>query len=230
MELNFNQPLLALDTSTQNASCALQIDGNKIISRFFRPDNGAKHTEVLLYLIDEMLKEAAIDIADLEAVIVGIGPGGFTGLRVAAAAASALAIAGDLPLGVVSSLALLAAEKISAAENQIILPCLDARMSEIYCGQYQVCNGELRQIAADKLLNQQDFEELANTKNALILGSATVYLSQDFLSDKAEFIFPELLPNAEKAFSLLNLVSWQTCRESVLLNYLRNEVADKPKR
>ncbi|MBP3194720.1 MAG: tRNA (adenosine(37)-N6)-threonylcarbamoyltransferase complex dimerization subunit type 1 TsaB [Cardiobacteriaceae bacterium] len=230
MELNFNKPLLALDTSTQNASCALQIDGNKIISRFFRPDNGAKHTEVLLYLIDEIFKEAAIDVAALGAIIVGIGPGGFTGLRVAAAAASALAIAGDLPLGTVSSLALLAAEKITAAENQIIFPCLDARMNEIYCGKYQVLDGKLRQITADKLLNQSQFQELVNTENALILGSATVYLSQDFLSDKSEFIFPELLPNAEKAFSVLDLVSWQTCRESVLLNYLRNEVADKPKR
>jgi tRNA threonylcarbamoyl adenosine modification protein YeaZ len=101
--------LLAIDTSGMNALVALgEADGTVVAER--RWAAGYRHGEGLLARIDEMLAAAGVPMAELAGIVVGTGPGAFTGLRVGLATAKALAYGLGIPIaGVATSEALLAA-------------------------------------------------------------------------------------------------------------------------
>ncbi len=120
--------LLALDTSTEACSAALLLGGEMRL-RFTLTERS--HAELILPMIDSLLVEAAIAIDDLDAIAFGRGPGGFTGLRIAAGVAQGLAYGAGLPVAPVSSLAA-TAELVRAGEGERILVCNDARMGESY--------------------------------------------------------------------------------------------------
>ncbi len=135
--------ILALETSTELGSCALWRDGE--LSVRLCPA-GRSHSETLLPLVRELLAEAALMVADLDAIAFGVGPGAFTGLRVACGAAQGLAVAADIPLLPLTSLEAMAA----ATDAEQVLALLDARMGEVYAGAYRrsddgyVLQGEIR--------------------------------------------------------------------------------------
>ncbi|MFO1393288.1 MAG: tRNA (adenosine(37)-N6)-threonylcarbamoyltransferase complex dimerization subunit type 1 TsaB [Steroidobacteraceae bacterium] len=120
--------LLALDTSTEACSAALLL-GAEMRLRFTLTERS--HAELILPMIDSLLAEAAIAIDDLDAIAFGRGPGGFTGLRIAAGVAQGLAYGAGLPVAPVSSLAA-TAELVRAGRGETILVCNDARMGESY--------------------------------------------------------------------------------------------------
>ena len=140
--------ILALETSTELGTCALWRDG----ALFERTcPAGRSHSETLLPLVRELLAEAGLKVGQLDAIAFGVGPGAFTGLRVACGAAQGLAVAANLPLIPVTSLETIAA--LAGAER--VLALLDARMGEVYAGHYQladggyVLQGEIRVAAPD---------------------------------------------------------------------------------
>ena len=106
---------LAIDTSGTNALVALgDADGTLLTER--RWPAGYRHGEELLTRIDEMLAATAVSLAELGGIVVGTGPGAFTGLRVGLATAKALARGLDIPIaGVATSEALLAAASLAGA-------------------------------------------------------------------------------------------------------------------
>jgi tRNA threonylcarbamoyladenosine biosynthesis protein TsaB len=122
--------ILALETSTESGSCALWHDG-ELVERFCPA--GRSHSETLLPLVRELLDAAGVKIGQLDAIAFGVGPGAFTGLRVACGAAQGLAVAANIPLIPVTSLEAMAA--LSGAEK--VLALLDARMGEVYAGCYE---------------------------------------------------------------------------------------------
>lgn len=121
--------ILALETSTELGSCALWCDG-AVTERVCPP--GQAHSETLLPLVRQLLGDAGWSVGQLDAVAFGVGPGAFTGLRVACGAAQGLAVAAGLPLVPVTSLETLAA----ASGEDRVLALLDARMSEVYWAHY----------------------------------------------------------------------------------------------
>lgn len=126
--------ILALETSTELGSCALWRDG--VVSERICPA-GKSHSETLLPLVRELLAEAGVKVGQLDAIAFGVGPGAFTGLRVACGAAQGLAVATNRPLIPVTSLEALAAQ----AGAGRVLTLLDARMGEVYSGSYQLIDG-----------------------------------------------------------------------------------------
>jgi len=127
--------ILALETSTELGSCALLRDA-EVIER--RCPAGRSHSETLLPLVRELMQEAGLGIAQLDAIAFGVGPGAFTGLRVACGAAQGLAVACDLPLIPVTSLETMA---VMAGASRV-LALLDARMGEVYGGAYLVAGDD----------------------------------------------------------------------------------------
>ena len=93
--------ILALETSTDFATCALWRDG-EVAERVCPP--GRPHSETLLPLVRDLLASAAAGVRDLDAIAFGCGPGAFTGLRVACGAAQGLAVVAGTPLLPVVSL------------------------------------------------------------------------------------------------------------------------------
>jgi tRNA threonylcarbamoyladenosine biosynthesis protein TsaB len=122
--------ILALDTSTEYCSAALWIDG-EVTERDVRA--GQKHSELLLGMIDALLRERAIALRDLDGIAYGEGPGSFTGLRIACGVVQGLAFGADLPVVGVGTLLAMAA----GTRAERVVCCLDARMHEVYHAAYE---------------------------------------------------------------------------------------------
>jgi tRNA threonylcarbamoyladenosine biosynthesis protein TsaB len=152
--------ILALETSTELGSCALWRDG--AVTEFRCPEK-RPHSETLLPLVRDLLAESGVRIGDLDAIAFGVGPGAFTGLRVACGAAQGLAVVAGLPLIPVTSLETLATE----AGGDRVLAVLDARMGEVYSGCYvragegYVLNGNIRVSAPGDVVLPADAGWLA---------------------------------------------------------------------
>lgn len=116
-------------------------------------------------MADELLAEAGIGRRALDAIAVGRGPGAFTGVRLAVSLAQGMALALDLPVVTVSSLAALALEA-PEEEGTAILAVIDARMGEIYAACY-------RRDGADGLLALDD--ERICTAETLVLPEARAW-------------------------------------------------------
>ena len=122
--------LLVLDTSTEWCSAALWLDGRVQARRVLAEQ---RHSSLLLPMVDELLRESAMSLRQLDGIGYGAGPGSFTGLRIACAVTQGLALGADLPVAGVSTLQSIAEQ--AGAER--VLTVLDARMAEVYWAAYQ---------------------------------------------------------------------------------------------
>lgn len=127
--------LLAIECSTEVLSVAVFASG-ELSERV--EDSGARHGDRLLPLIDAVLADARIEKLELQAVAFGCGPGAFTGVRMAVAAAQGIAYGLGIPALPVSSLAALAQEGFERGAVAPILALADARMGEVYAGFFDV--------------------------------------------------------------------------------------------
>lgn len=121
--------ILALDTSTEHCSVALWQDG-AVIERAVSA--GQSHSEILIGMADAVLAEGGKQLAGLDGIAYGQGPGSFTGLRIACAVAQGLAFPADIPLAGIGTLHAMA---LACAAPRVVC-CLDARMQEIYHAAY----------------------------------------------------------------------------------------------
>lgn len=139
--------VLAIDTSTEACSAALLWDTGEVRLRCQLLERG--HADLILPMVDELLSEAGCRLADLDGLAFGRGPGGFTGLRIAAGVVQGLAYGAGLKVAPVSSLAAVAYLATSpstsvpswpsgpSSPSPSILVCNDARMNEVYWGCYR---------------------------------------------------------------------------------------------
>lgn len=131
--------LIALETSTHLLSVALWQDGRIIERSLLHPNGGS---ELILPWVNQLLAEAGLTLAQLDGLALGVGPGGFTGLRLACGIAQGLAYGADLPVVPVSSLAAVALEaSAERGEGTKLYACLDARMNEVYTATYLLRDG-----------------------------------------------------------------------------------------
>ena len=117
--------VLAIDTSTSR-SCVAIIDGAKVLYSGFR-DGATAHGPSLPALVQE-----ALSVSDVDEVVVGMGPGPFTGLRVGIAFAQSFALAREIPVRGVCSLDAIAAQ---VTDKDFIIT-VDARRKEVYWARY----------------------------------------------------------------------------------------------
>jgi tRNA threonylcarbamoyladenosine biosynthesis protein TsaB len=131
--------ILAIDTSSSWCSVALAVDVLPPMVRHQQVSAGA--SQLLLPWVKELLNIAAMELTDLDAIAIGVGPGAFTGVRLGVAAAQGLATAARLPVLPVASLDAIAAMLVQspdfiAADIQDFAIAIDARMDEIYWAKY----------------------------------------------------------------------------------------------
>ena len=124
--------LLAIETATEACSVAL-LHGDALIERSEIAPR--RHAELVLPMAESLLAEAGIVRRQLDAIAVGRGPGAFTGVRLAISVAQGLALALDIPVVPVSSLAALAMQ--APRNGAAILAAIDARREEIYAGAFR---------------------------------------------------------------------------------------------
>lgn len=140
--------ILALETATEAFSVAVLADGRLFSHHEVAP---RRHAELLLPTIDRLLADAGISLQDVDAIGFGRGPGAFTGVRIAVAAAQGLAFGADKPVIGVSTLAALAQGALDQGHAQV-LAAIDARMGEVYAGCFTADDAGLAVAAGDEWL------------------------------------------------------------------------------
>ncbi len=148
--------LLHIETSTEQCSVALS-DNTKLLAHKSLLEDGFKHAAKLHVFIDEVLQEANISPAELDAVAVSAGPGSFTGLRIGSVAAKGLCFALDIPLIAIPTLQTLASPHWQRSK---VVALLDARRDEVYTATFDIGGNELTKTQAH-ILTETSFAELA---------------------------------------------------------------------
>ena len=139
---------LAFDTSAKAGSVALTEDG-KLLGESYQ-NTGLTHSQTLMVMAEDLLKQCGKTMADVTAVAVAEGPGSFTGVRIGVAAAKGLAWGGQLPCYGVSTLEAMAVS-LGAYEGHVCA-CMDARRSQVYNALFRVEGGKLTRISEDRAI------------------------------------------------------------------------------
>ena len=146
---------LAIDTSTTRLTIACENDGDFYE---YSMDNCVDHAKNIYSNINDLLLEAQLNIKELDFISIGIGPGRFSGLRVAASAVQAMAYTHEKNVVSVSSLSNIALVAIKQFSIDRVLVATDAGNNKIFSGSYQI--DELETIKAnvkDSLIEIKDF-------------------------------------------------------------------------
>jgi tRNA threonylcarbamoyladenosine biosynthesis protein TsaB len=136
--------ILAIDTSAVASAALVSDDALEGVVASFSTEDTRSHAEVLAPGIEQMLFEAGVSGNDIDALVVGVGPGPFTGLRSGIATARTLSFVWGKPLyGLMSldAVALEVAESTAAAPEFLVVT--DARRKEVYWARYSLPEGQL---------------------------------------------------------------------------------------
>ena len=169
--------ILAFETSAKAGSVALLQDG-KLLAESYQ-NTGLTHSQTLMTMAQDLLKNCGLTPSDVEAVAVAAGPGSFTGVRIGVAAAKGFAWGGQLPCHGVSTLEAMALQL--GAYNGYVLPVMDARRAQVYNAIFRAIDGKLERICEDRAIGLAELaEELKNLEGPIFLvgdGSNVCYNS-----------------------------------------------------
>lgn len=221
--------LLAIETSSSACSVALGLNGDVTAAHVVEP---RAHTRILMPMISELLAGAKLDITDLDAVVLGNGPGSFIGMRIGASVAQGICFAADLKIIPVSSLAAVAAEAMSDREVERVAVAQDARMNELYLGVYQRSETGIPVV---------DGEEVICSVDSVKLGDSPWHVAGDGWNRYPESLqsaggdvlgqVPVVVPNAQFLIEIAQAApDAAVLPEQLAPSYLRQKVAEKPAR
>jgi len=146
--------VLALDTATEVCAVALGC-GERVVE--LAETVGQRHSERLLPMVDALLREQRVTLADCAAIAFGAGPGSFTGLRIACAVAQGLAWATERPVVPVGNLEALAWNaRAVVPQAQRVATVIDARMNEAYFAVFDMSGAAPVELAAPALVAASD--------------------------------------------------------------------------
>jgi tRNA threonylcarbamoyladenosine biosynthesis protein TsaB len=243
-----SENILAIDASTEACSVAL-ISSEQVIHEFCLAPR--KHAELLLPMVDKILSRAGVKLTELDAIACSLGPGAFTGLRIAIATAQGLSYAANVPCIGVSSLETLACQAFSelrgsqAKHVDYVLTSIDARMKEVYFATYKQGRNGLPeligeeqviaplQIVLTKEITQQfgTLDETSNTFAMVKVGNGFQEYEFPSLFDSIQTTpQPILYPDARHMLPIAQqkLYAKQLTKPELLQPvYIRNNVAKK---
>jgi tRNA threonylcarbamoyladenosine biosynthesis protein TsaB len=139
----------AMDTATPATVAGVLLGDGRVVEARDDPPAGSRgqHAARLLALLEEALAQARVEWGDVDRLAVGVGPGGFTGLRIGIATARALAQAHGLPLVPVGSL-----EALARGAGGAVAGVIDARRGEVFAGVWE----DGRELIAPAALAPED--------------------------------------------------------------------------
>ena len=146
---------LAFDTSTKILTIALSDDDNIVAS--FHEDVGIRHSEILAPTIKDLLDSAGWKMKDIRLVSVGMGPGSFTGLRIAAATVKGIASGMPIKISAVPTMDAIAEGVAQSFDvGASVSPLLDARKGKVYACVYDVNGGKVNRKTDELLVTIDD--------------------------------------------------------------------------
>ena len=180
--------ILAFETSAKAASVAV-MEGSKLLAESYQ-NTGLTHSQTLMVMAEDALKQVGKRAADVEAVAVAEGPGSFTGVRIGVAAAKGFAWGKNIPCYGVSTLE---AMVLSLGVWQgYVCPVMDARRSQVYNALFYVNQGEISRVCDDRAIALADLkEELKNLPEPIFLvGDGSILCYNTLSKDVPNLVLP----------------------------------------
>ncbi|MBL4631650.1 MAG: tRNA (adenosine(37)-N6)-threonylcarbamoyltransferase complex dimerization subunit type 1 TsaB [Paraglaciecola sp.] len=186
--------ILIIDTATEACSVALEVN-EQIYNRFeICPQ---QHSQRILPMIDEILKEAKVTLQDLDYLAFGRGPGSFTGVRIATGVLQGLALGTGHKVVGISTLAAMAQQAYAQNNSEHVIAAIDARMSEVYFGQYRLKQNIMTLVGDEQVLPPEQGAALIKQHTELAgVGSGWQAYANLNSDKKVEVLSDILYPNA----------------------------------
>ena len=173
--------ILAFETSAKAASVALH-DGAKLLAESYQ-NTGLTHSQTLMVMAEDMLKQCGYTAKDVTHVAVAAGPGSFTGVRIGVAAAKGLAWGLQVPCCGVSTLEAMA--KNMGIYAGIVCAVMDARRNQVYNALFRVENGNFSRITEDRAISLADLgAELSQMEGEVYLVGDGSLVAKAALGDR----------------------------------------------
>ena len=223
--------LLALDTSSVACSVALQI-GDDVVER--HEEQPREHTRLLMPMIESLLADAGASLPDLDAIVLGNGPGSFIGMRIAASVAQGLAFGASLQIVPVSSMAAVAARVFVEHDAGEVIVAQDAHMQEVYLGIYRRGDADLPEEAIPECLHDlTKIVELEPGSKAVAAGYGWQRYPELLVAnrDRVTVASDELHPHASDLLRFAPTMienGDSVAPQDIVPAYLRQKVAEKP--
>ena len=179
--------ILALETSAKAVSAAVSEDGKILCSGY--QDTGLTHSRTLMPIVEHILKNTGLAVADMDAIAVAAGPGSFTGIRIGVAAAKGLAFAADKPAVGVSTLAAMA--RNVAFCDGLVICAMDARRQQVYNALFEAKDGRLTRLTPDRAIALEGLARMEEYMHrlGLVMDLQTLGVTEDMLESIAEGTF-----------------------------------------
>ena len=230
--------LIALDTATEWCSVGLaSTDISDMLTISRRISTG--HSAYLLPMLDQLLQQRQMLVSDITAIVVTVGPGSFTGLRIACGVAHGLALGQNLPVVPLSTLEVIAQRYKSQSLPTVV--CVDARMDELYCAIFDANNVRLSADFVSKpdeastrvitLLDGNPFNAAGNGWALAATKKTLMFSLVDQLDEKAYPQAGDMLClgvqqlNLDKILDKNGLRRQRWLAQDALPIYIRNDVA-----
>ena len=163
--------ILAIDTSAVTASCAIWEEDRLVANAELR--NQMTHSQTILPMVQDMLKNCGMTVKDMDALAVNVGPGSFTGVRIGVAAVKGLAFADNIPCIPVSTLHSMAQNVAGLPLDGVICGVMDARCNQVYTALFENKDGNIKRLTEDEAIS------IDQLKNQLISLKKSVFLVGD---------------------------------------------------
>ncbi|MGZ3411207.1 MAG: tRNA (adenosine(37)-N6)-threonylcarbamoyltransferase complex dimerization subunit type 1 TsaB [Xanthobacteraceae bacterium] len=179
--------LLAIDTALAACS-AIVFDSNKgvIASESLPMVRG--HAEALLPLVERVIANAAVEFIELDRIVVTVGPGSFTGLRVGVSAARGIALAAGKPAVGITTLRAFAMPHTGAGREGTILACIDARHDHVYFQPFDAMGDALDEA---RIILARDVASAAPEGRVRIVGNAGKMIDAVWPTERTEPIITQ---------------------------------------
>ena len=192
--------LLALDTSTEACSVALQLGAEVLTLDEVCPQ---QHSKRILPMVQQLLSQAGIALQQLDGIVFGRGPGSFTGVRIGVGVTQGLAFGADLPVYGVSTLAAMAqaAHRLQGATQ--VISAIDARMAEVYIGSFQLQQGLMQPLTPEQAIKPQLLSPFALTGQVYGVGTGWQTYAEALATQQVATVLHEVLyPSAQDMLTL----------------------------
>ncbi len=225
--------ILAFETSAKAASVALTENG-KLLGESYQ-NTGLTHSQTLMVMAQDLLKQCGYCPQDLDAVAVAAGPGSFTGVRIGVAAAKGLAWGLEKPCYGVSTLESMALG-LGAWEGHVCA-CMDARRNQVYNALFYVNQGVMERFSEDRAIALAELkEELEHIDGPIFLVGDGAELTYKTLSAQIpNLILPPENRMHQRALGVALLAEKEAAAgasgdaEAMQPNYLRLSQAEREK-
>lgn len=193
--------MIGIDSSGNVASVAYVADG--VLIAEYTINNKKTHSQTLLPMLDRIVRDAEIELSDIDAIAVAAGPGSFTGLRIGAATVKGLGLALEKPVIPIPTCEGLAynlssgilrmpktdPEAATSASQGLVVPIMDARRGQVYTGIYRIAlmdplPGRSKGTDPDDLSGASGTVGLRTTENPITVVEDQMALSMEELLEK----------------------------------------------